>query len=297
MHLCALLLLVATAPQDRSLLQQGLLALQRGDIQDARADLEQAAKSDPRNPYVWSGLAETYLRLNDSREALSAANKAEQLGAGNAVVAHALAIFYFHNADILLHEEKFTEAADLLTAALARHPDDAQLTLALGVARYGQRRFDDAITLFLRTIDLQPDAEQPYAFLGKMLDQAGDRLPNITADFERWAAANPSGGFAQLLLAKSLLTADPQSPRALDLLHRSTALAPDDWEAHYELGVLLESQHDYEAAAVELTAAVKLAPRQPAPHYHLARVYDRLGKPEQAKAEREIHRALMQTVR
>jgi tetratricopeptide (TPR) repeat protein len=269
-----------------------LVALQHGRLSEARTDFEQAAQADPRNPYVWSSLAETYLRLNEPGQAISAANKAEQLGAGNSVVAHALAIFYFHDADLLLHQEKFTEAADLLTSALTKHPDDAQLTLALGVARYGQRRFDDAIALFLKTIKLAPDAEQPYVFISKMLDQAGPQLPEITADYERYAAANPTSGIAQLLLAKALLGADPRSARALDLLRRAVELTPEDWEAHYQLGVLLESKHKYEAAAGELEAAVKIAPRQPMPHYHLSRVYDRLGKPDLAKTEREIHQSL-----
>lgn len=268
------------------------MALQHGQLAEAQKDLEQAAEADPKNPYVWSSLAETYLRLHDPDKALSAANTAEKLGGDTPVVAHALGIFYFHYADVLLHQEKFAEAADLLTTALNKHPDDAQLTIALGVARYGQRRFDDAIALFLQTIKLAPDAQQPYVFLGKMLDQAGPRLPEITADFERWAEANPSSGSAQLLLAKALLASDPNSERAADLLPRAVALDPNNWEAHYELGVLLEGKHDYKAASAELSTAAQLDPKQPAPHYHLARVYERLGEPGKAKAERELHARL-----
>jgi tetratricopeptide (TPR) repeat protein len=160
------------------------------------------------------------------------------------------------------------------------------------VARYGQRRFDDAIVLFLQTINLQPEAEQPYVFLGKMLDQAGEHLPEITSDFERWAAANPSSGLAQLVLAKALLAQDPHSARALELLRKSVELDSKNWEAHYQLGAQLEGKHDYEAAARELEAAVRLQPKQPMPHYHLARVYDRLGEADRAKAEREIHERL-----
>ncbi len=290
---CLALFLLASDPgQAKSLLQQGLIALQLGDLADARAHLEAASKADPDNPFVWGSLAETYLRLQDRGQAISAADRAEKLGTGNPVLAHALGIFYFHYADALLHQENFTEAADVLTTALAKHPDDAQLTLALGVARYGQRRFDDAISLFLKTIKLAPDAEQPYLFLGKMLDQAGAHLEEITVDFEQWAAANPTSGKAQLLLAKALLTSDPNTERAFDLLHNSVVLDPKDWEAHYQLGVLLESKHDYQAAATELATSAQLEPKQPMPHYHLARVYDRLGETDRAKSERDVHQRL-----
>lgn len=285
-------MLASDPGQAKSLLKQGLLALQRGDLTEARTDFEQASKLDPDNAYVWSSLAETYARLHDDHQAMSAADRAEKLATGNPVVAHALTIFYFHYADTLLHQENFTQAADVLTTALARHPDDAQLTIALGVARYGQRRFDDAITLFLKTIKLAPDAEQPYVFLGKMLDQAGPHLPEITVDFENYATANPTSGEAQLLLAKALLASDPQSDRALDLLRKAVSLDANNWEAHFELGVLLESKHDYAAAATELATSTQLDPSQPMPHYHLARVYDRLGEPDRAKTEREIHERL-----
>jgi Flp pilus assembly protein TadD len=289
----ACLLLLASDPaQAKPLLQQGLIALQRGDLAEARKDLQEASQADPRNSYIWSSLAETYLRLNDGRKAMAAATMAERFAGGNPVAAHALAIFYFHYADALLHQEKFTEAADLLTNVREKHPDDAQLTIALAVARYGQRRFDDAIALFLKTIKLAPDAEQPYVFLGKMLEQAGPQLPEITADFERYATANPTSAEAQLLLGKALLAADPQTDRALDLLNKAVSLDPKSWEAHFELGVLLESKHDYAAAERELQTAVQLEPAQPTPHYHLARVYDRLGEAGRAKAERDIHQRL-----
>jgi Flp pilus assembly protein TadD len=313
LYLC-LLLAAGPAQTERSLLQQGLVALQQGNLPEARKDLEQASQADPGNAYVWSSLAETYLRMGNRDQALSAAGKAETLGGDNRILAHALSIFYLHAGDIagglkfarleadphitfeyadaLLHREDFTQAADLLTAALQQHPEDAQLTIALGVARYGQRRFEEAIALFLKTINLAPDAEQPYIFLGKMLDQAGPHLPEITADFERWAAANPQNGRPQLLLAKALLTSDPHSERASQLLRKSIALDPKDWEAHYELGVLLESKRDYQAAAAELEKSAQLDPKQPMPHYHLARVYDRLGQADRAKLERGIHQRL-----
>ena len=284
-----LLLLFADPPQATVLLKQGLIALQRGDLVIARQDFEQACAADPRNPYIWSSLAETYLRLDDHARAIAVAKEAENLSAGNAVAGHALAIFYFHYADDLLHREKFTEAADLLAGALQHHPGDAQLTLALGVARYGQRRFEDSIVAFLAVIDADPSIEQPYIFLGKMLDQAGAQLDVITQAFRAWAEKNPENAQAQLLLAKALLASDPQDARAATFLNRSIALDGNQWESHYQLGLFLAGKHDYRAAAVELNRSIELDPKQPLPHYHLARVYDRLGEADRAKTEREIH--------
>jgi len=381
-----LLLLAADSQEAHALLQQGLVALQHGQLAEARNDLQQASKLDAKNPYVWSSLAEVYLRLKEPEKALAAAKSAEAGAAGNPVISHALAMFYseagdleragqfeekyaespkadanalaraaelyisagdgakalplarraiakedtpatedllgralvatgdpaqaakhlqaawegaktdpqiaFDYADALLKGQEFSQAAEVVNAALEAHPQDAQLTLALGVSRYGQRRFDEAITLFLRVITIEPRVEQPYEFLGRMLDQAGEHMPEILKDYEAWAAKNPQNAKAQMLLAKVLIAEDPKSKRAEELLRRSIVLDANDWESHYELGVLLANEHQYAAAAEQLSRSIQLDAKQPMPHYHLARVYDRLGEPEKAKAERDIHRRL-----
>jgi Flp pilus assembly protein TadD len=202
-------------------------------------------------------------------------------------------LFYFEFGQQLLQKQDFTQAADVLSRGLRANAKDPQLVLALGVARYGQRRFDDAAVAFLQVIQIDPRIEQPYLFLGKMLDQAGTHLEKITKAFEAWAASNPQNAEAQLLLAKARLVGDSQDASAELLLRRSLSLSANNWEAHYELGVLLAAKRNYRDAAVELSRASELDPKQPMPHYHLARVYDRLGEAERAKAEREVHQALV----
>lgn len=281
--------LFADPNQSAELLRRGLIALQHGQLIEARDALEQASRLDSQNAYVWSSLAETYLRLKEEKKASKAADTAAKAGSGNPVVGHALELFYFEYAQTLLRRGDFTQAAAVVQSGLAVSPNDAQLTLALGVARYGQRRFDDAITAFLKVIQIDPAIEQPYLFLGRMLDQAGTQLDEITQDYRKCAEREPQDAKAQLMLAKALLAADSKDQHAEAILRRSIALDGNDWEAHYELGVLLESKHDYAGAAEELKRSTELDPKQAAPHYHLARVYDRLGQPEQAKAQREIH--------
>lgn len=288
-----LLLLLASDP--KVLLQQGLVALQHGQLAEARSTLEEASRLDPQNPYIWTSLAETYLRLGDSTKAEASAAKAGKLGAGNPVVTHALGMFYFEDAQMLLRKEEFTHAADILASGLKVEPQNPQLVLALGVARYGQRRFEDAILQFLQVIQIDPTIKQPYLFLGRVLDQAGPHLAEITKNYEAWAAKNPQNAKAQMLLAKARLAADAHDPTAENLLRRSIALNGGDWESHYELGVLLAGKRQYQQAAAELTRSIELDPKQAMTHYHLARVYDRLGQPDRAKAEREIHQQLTGT--
>ena len=83
-------------------------------------------------------------------------------------------------------------------------PSSAQLELALGVAYYGMRRFDDAAGAFLRTISIAPEIDRPYLFLGRFLDQIPGRLPEVTKQFINYETANPASPTGYLLHAKAL---------------------------------------------------------------------------------------------
>ena len=340
-----LYLLTGQAQPDPSLLKQGLLALNRGDLAQARRTLETASLQDPKNAFVWSSLAETYLRLKLPGQAFAAAKKAETDASSNPLLSHALAVFYaeagqtaqalrfarqavsqvpspenefllarvlladgqpeaawenaktnppiaFAWAQTLLKKQKFQQADAVIEPAVAAHPDDPQLVLTVGVVRYGQRRFDEAVASFLKVIALDPSIEQPYLFLGRMLEQAGPHLAEIKTPNPAWAAREPGNAKAQLLLAKVLLTEDRRDPRAEEHLRKALALDDKNWEAHYQLGAMLANQHQYDRAAAEFQRSIELAPREPLPHYHLAQAYDRMGRAADARSERAIHAQL-----
>jgi tetratricopeptide (TPR) repeat protein len=198
----------------------------------------------------------------------------------------------FDAANLDLQLERFDAAVSVLTEGRKQFDKSPQLELALGVAQYGLRRFPEAIDQFLKTIALAPDAEQPYIFLGKMLDQGGERLPEITARFVQLEQDKPQSYLGYLLHAKAVRAEGGESADPEPLLRKSVALDARQWETRFELGISLESQNDWAGAAKEFERAIELNPKEPAPHYRLARAYDRLGKPDLANAQRELHKTL-----
>ena len=302
----------------------GLIALERGDLQSARSNLEQASKLAPRDGRVWVALSQTYWRLHRNAEAEDAAGKAATLAPEDPVVLHSLAIYYaetnqtlkaarveakvpnarehaaelyFDAARPLLDQQKFLEALPILKEGAARLPNSAQLSLALGVANYGLRRFDDAADSFLRTIEIAPETEQPYLFLGRFLDQIPSRLPEVTKRFAEYESAHPQIATGYLLHAKALDAQSIEPERALRLLEKSIALNSEDALAHFELGTVLDRLERFKEAAEEFQKAAQLAPSDPAAHYRLARDFDRIGKHEAAQAEREKHAQLVKAIR
>lgn len=363
--------------------------MQKGQPAEARTLLEKASQADNNNAYVWSSLAEVYLRLHDLPKSSDAADRAEKLGANDPLVCHALSMYYsevdqparaapleqkfaespradaaalaraaglylaagandqayalaeralqqhpspaaegvlgrvlmvkgqtqdaiphlenawnsmrpdedatFTYVSSLLQVQAFAEAIDAVTQTLSLRQPTAQLELLLGVAQYGQRQFDQAIATFLKVIKLDGDVEQPYLFLGRLLEQAGSRLPDIIKADQAWAARNPNNAKAQLELAKALLQRNHSDAQAAALLARAATLDSTDWESHYQLGLLREGRRDFPAAQEEFQRSIALDKNQPMPHYHLARVYDRLGKSSEAEAERAIHTQMSAT--
>ena len=200
--------------------------------------------------------------------------------------------YYFGLAQLYLRHRNAEAAVETLQEGRKIFARSAQLELALGVAYYGLRRFSDAADCFLRTIRIAPDVQQPYVFLGRMLDQAEDRLPQVTEAYAALVKSQPDDYLAGFLYGKALSMASGDRRQIETLFRKSIALKGDFWESHYELGILLERGHDFGGAAGELQRAIELSPNSPTPHYHLARVYERLGRKDEAAAEHAAHERL-----
>ena len=146
-----------------------------------------------------------------------------------------------------------------------------------------------------------PAVAQPYAFLSRILEHAGERLGEATQRFAEFNASHPEDAMGYLWYAEALVARfgpsgeSAESEKALDLLKKSLTLNANIAETHYQFGCLLERKRDYAGAASELERSVALNPKESAAHFHLSRVYDKLGKKEQAARERELHEKLTES--
>ena len=200
--------------------------------------------------------------------------------------------YYFDLGRLYLRHDNPAAASQVLEDGRRVFAKSPQLELALGVAYYSLRRFEDSADCFLRTIQFAPAVEQPYVFLGRMLDQSPGQLPQITSAFAAFVKSRPDSYLAQFLYARALSIQGEDPARIESLLRQSISLKDAYWESHYELGQLLERRKDFGAAAAEYRRAIELNAANPAAHYHLARVYERLGKHDEAAAEYAAHQRL-----
>jgi tetratricopeptide (TPR) repeat protein len=311
-----LLVLLADGPGFETRYRAGLDALGAGRVAEARTHLEAARALEPANARLWVALAQAYARSGDLKAAEEAARRSETLARGDTVVLQALAFYRNQTGKALADIVQLRDAVRLNRYEEAYHIDLAQallqaarfgdaiqsveesrrvfarsprLELAIGAAYYGLRRYEDAAGAFLRVTALAPDLEQPYLFLARMIDQVGPRLGAVAAACEAFVRAHPESYAAHYAHAKSLIAdgLDGETP-----LRNSIARNGEYAPARFELGVVLERKRRWEDAAREFEKSAALDRNDPAPHYRLARIYERLGRKESARAERALHEKL-----
>jgi tetratricopeptide (TPR) repeat protein len=293
-----------------------LKALHEQNFAAAQAGLQAASQLHPADPHVWLALAETYWKLGNSDLAAEAAGKAEKLGVNDLVTRRGLALFYEANGQspkavqelravirlqpdevhyfdliqLLLRHYDFNGAIQESETGLKKFPKSAQLTLAAGVAYYGQDQSEQAIEKFLQTIALDPSIDQPYIFLARVINRAHAHLPVLTQRFAEYQERNPQSYLGYFMHAKALNAQFKEPQLAENLLRKSISLNGDYWESHYELAILLEKKGAIEEAEKEFRRTTELNPAEPSPHYRLCRVLARLGRTEDAQAEAAVYR-------
>jgi tetratricopeptide (TPR) repeat protein len=194
--------------------------------------------------------------------------------------------YYFQLSQLLIEQENFTTARQVLEAARKIFDKSPEIELALGTACYGLKKYDEAAFAFLKTVTLAPQAAQAYTFLGQVIDQSTRWLPEITTAFQSFAESQPKQYLPQFLYGKALLVGGKDLAGAEAQLKKSVSLQDHFWESHYQLGVLLEKRQMLPQALEELKKSAILAPHNPMPHQQMARLYDQMGKPADARLER-----------
>jgi tetratricopeptide (TPR) repeat protein len=198
----------------------------------------------------------------------------------------------------LLQLRAFEPAADVFSAAIARHPQSARLNIGLGIAQYSRGQYEDAVKSFCRAVDLAPSDPRPYQFLGEMYGVAPELGREVTERLARFVKTQPRNALAHLQYALSLWKGAPAESEPADmkqveaLLRRAVTLDPRLAKGFFQLGILFSDELRYNEAIQELRRAIRLEPDLAQAHYRLAHAYQRTGQNALAARELEIFQRL-----
>ena len=111
------------------------------------------------------------------------------------------------------------------------------------------------------------------------------KLENAISAFRQLLSAEPNSYLAHYGLGVGLAR-QQQYKEAIQNLHQAIELRPDSALAQYQMGLALMKTGDFKTAAVHLEIASGRLPSFVPAHAVLADTYDRLGRKQDAKAER-----------
>jgi tetratricopeptide (TPR) repeat protein len=181
-----------------------------------------------------------------------------------------------------LDQGDFAEAERLLSPLQSFHPDCSEILV--GLARLHAARKDPitAQQLFSRATVLAPQDARPYYYFAQFyFSQQQYRQ----ADYYSEQALSRDPAYpAALILRGQILVLKRQTAAARELLEKACRLEPDNPDAHFQLGVLVDGRQLHPEAVEEFEKVIALRPHDPRAFDYLALNLESLGEPKKAEA-------------
>ncbi|MGH6923641.1 MAG: tetratricopeptide repeat protein [Propylenella sp.] len=182
--------------------------------------------------------------------------------------------------------EKTEDAERAFKAAIAGDPDDIQRYVSYGNMLRGHERFAEAADVYTEAIARVPEpgaADWSLFYYRGVAYERTKAWEKAEADFRRGLELSPDQPLVLNYLGYSLVDMGRNLEEAMEMIRKAVELRPNDgyivdslgW-AHYRLG-------DYEDAVKELERAVSLRAEDPVINDHLGDAYWKTGRALEAQ--------------
>lgn len=252
-------------------------------------DCGQAAEAEPllaRMPNVESS-AEAQSLYGDVDEQLAHYEDAAKHYANAVQLEPSEANLYMLGIEFLRHWT-FDAAAKEFNAGVRLFPQSQRMHLGLGVALYGGGKYDEAIPVFADLLAENPGNNMYAELLGRTCTVLTEGDQPKCAGLIDYAQKHPKDAVLATYAATSILH-QPANSSQLDLarhlLETAIAASPNLPEAHFGLGLLLQTESQWPQSIPELRTAIRLRPTYASAHYRLALALSHTGHHDEANAE------------
>ena len=180
----------------KKLFLKGMDALYRHDYRNAAEQFEKATIVYPQYDAAFDNLGATYMQLGETDKARAAFERAVQLNDKNADAER-------NYARLLLTDQNYARAIELLKKALAMEPQDpASLTL-LAMAQLRTGDLDAALQNALRVHQLQHQGYAVAHYVAGRAYELKQQYPKATAEYETYLREDPNGPEARQVRSAS----------------------------------------------------------------------------------------------
>jgi tetratricopeptide (TPR) repeat protein len=277
-------------------------------LSDSRAAFLEALRLDPGDPAANEGLADLLESAGHRGEAHAARarsfrargllNRAIQEYEGLSRAPAGEVDAALEMSLILVQTQQKLRAAQVIEAALAKHPLDTALYERDVVLQHGVREFDQAQRRCEEWQRLEPVSRRPLWLTGRIAADRGD-LARGTRLLEQLVAAEPENMDYLATLGEVLLR-DPTPAhltRARELLERVVARPNAEPQTYYDLGQTLQRLGEHDAARWAFLRALDGDPKLSEPYVNLAQLARPLAQPEQLRLWGPIVRSVEERLR
>jgi tetratricopeptide (TPR) repeat protein len=246
--------------------------------------LREAAEREPGNAELHRSLAEVEEKLGNPLEAVREYQRAAELNPSESNL-------FDWGAELLTHRA-IEPAIEVFTKGNRLFPRSVRMLVGLGVAWYARGSYEQAAKRLCEASDLNPDAPDPYLFLGKMLSVGTTPPEGSVERLSRFVRLQPENALANYYYALSLWKQrkGPEDGDLLaqveSLLEKAVHLDPKLGAAYLQLGILYSNRKEFPKAISAYQKAIEANPGLEEAHYRLAQAYLRTG--EKLKGQEEL---------
>ncbi|MBS1954449.1 MAG: tetratricopeptide repeat protein [Cyanobacteria bacterium SZAS-4] len=264
--------------------------LQLKDFDGAMSDYDQAIKVNSNFVESYVKRADLKVRLGDPQSAITDYSEALRLNPKDAVAHTNRAIAYKLNGD-------FAKAADDCTWALNADPNALDALEERADCKLKANNLDGAIADYKALFKKNKSKASHLNYnMGRALMLKGNKAEareyfDDAIEYHSKALKN-SHKNAEDYMKRGLTYIEMQEPdKAVDDFENAIAIAPDDAIAHYQLGHLRLAMGDNKKAVEQLSASLKIDPKQNPALLDRAAAYVNLG--DFALAQKDLDNALI----
>ncbi len=185
---------------------------------------------------------------------------------------------------------RYDPSIEKLRTALKTDQGSTPIHYLLALNYMRKRDFPEAITEFLRVLELSPDYALAVFNLG--LAYGGSRNWDQAIHYLKRALELDGTNFSAAYNIGAAYVQKQMWAESLAAFRQSVAIYPDFAPGHRAMGEVLLYQAQLPEALEELRLAVKLAPGDPQMHLSLAKALEAAGQNDEAEAERRKARDL-----
>jgi len=197
-----------------------------------------------------------------------------------------------------LATEQYPCVLDVYHEILTLNAESAEADMLAGEALDGMKDHDGAIQQFRSAVKADPKAPNAHFGLAYLLWTQG-KYEEAAPEFQAELANIPDNVQALTYLADTnVRIGKPEAARLL--IERVLRTSPNTELAHLDLGILDADAGNREDALREFKVATRLSPSDVNAHWRLARLYQAMGRKDEAKVEFDktssLHKAEEATV-